>query len=206
MKFYSYLNEVTKDPKEVVNIIEKECSQYIRELKNFPVLFRGAKIYTNQFLISKTPRTDRRPRDMPNPWHEYLDLFFEKKFGWKPRTQGVFATGAPSEADKYGEVYMFFPVNGYKYIWHPNIHDIVLDMEKHGLVSGPDPWKTLNGPETELGQEYIKGTLDKYINKYLSMVDNEEVVFNCKKYYLLNFFEPVHDWPSTKQKLLTTNI
>jgi len=74
------------------------------------------------------PRKDRRPKDTSIEDTIHIDKLFYKKFGWRPRTEGVFATGDWYEASHYGNIYAFFPANGFQYVWSTKYSDLYSDF------------------------------------------------------------------------------
>lgn len=94
---------------------------------NHCFFYRG--ISSVESIIEKKPRMDRRPKDSHIKLTAWMDDAFESKFHWRPRSEGVFATGSGEMANGYGhQVYMFFPSNGFKFIWSPEISDIYRDL------------------------------------------------------------------------------
>ncbi len=77
-------------------------------------------------------RKNRKPLDTPIKLHNILDKMFQKKFGWKARSEGVFAAGkwyfSGSKDTYYGDTYLFFPIGNFKYVWSPKIDDLYEDL------------------------------------------------------------------------------
>lgn len=114
--------------KKTLAMINRQCSEIINEYKQANgILLRGVVNLTSEIspnIYKKIPRTDRKPKDSNPESHEIIDKIFEKKFGWRPRTEGVFAITSPVNAAYYGSVCVFLPANGYKYIWSPKYKDL----------------------------------------------------------------------------------
>jgi hypothetical protein len=114
---------------DIIKILEKDCSQILSVLKkNKKYLYRGTK-KRHEGLKVFTTRDDRKPRDT-KPWlHELIDEAFKKEFGWSVRKEGVFATSDWNEANLYGgRVNLFFPFNGYKYVWGEGVTDLTANV------------------------------------------------------------------------------
>lgn len=119
------------------NVLAKECKQMIGDIKKMgDVLWRG----TNQPVYEKQiPHKSRKPVDTPEFLHILLDKMFKKNFGWKPRSEGVFVSLDKGLASSYSpsrRTTIFMPVDGYKYLWSPDIDDLY-------------DWLTINLPPQE---------------------------------------------------------
>jgi hypothetical protein len=107
--------------------IERECSQIIILYKNRKkYLYRGLQKTTEDFG-TKIPRQNRKPKDTSIGTHEMYDDAFEKRFGWRARSEGVFATASVDIARGYGKASIIFPTNGFKYIWSTSFDDLYTD-------------------------------------------------------------------------------
>ena len=114
MRLNNYLTEVVlskeslkkllPDYSEILDIYKKTNGEY---------LYRGTK---HKFTFaSKIPRKRRRPMDMPLAFHNYLDEMFQKHFGWKARSNGLFTSITTEGLTYYGSnVYIVLPKNGFE--------------------------------------------------------------------------------------------
>src|SRR5574343_260209 len=146
--------------------------------------------------LSIVPRSDRRPSDTNIIIHNELDSKFRKIFGLKARSEGVFVTGSVDQAGEYGiYTYAFFPIGKYKFIWSTDIKDatvytdniIFLYRKKiHDINYNPDPNDT-----DFLSYFHNKYPFDTYSDKNLAKAldSQNEVMFKCDKYYLVDIFE-----------------
>lgn len=164
-KFKEYIGEF----EEILNNIRMECNEYIKEMDYGKFLYRGVKKSVKDYKYI-VPRKNRRPSDMPIEVHNLLNKSFKKKFGWECRN-GVFASGYRKIKGSYGQQYMFFPVNGYKYVWAPKITDLWCEFNRFNKVN----------------DEMIEKLVNRYINKHINNIYTEEIVFKCKGYYLVDF-------------------
>ena len=119
--------------------LEKKCNGFIKELttnnKSRNMLLRGSNGAGPDFF-TRNPRTDRKPSDMPDHWHKAFDAYFVREFGWKVRSEGLFCTGLESLARGYGDTtLMVFPINGYSYVWSPEIPDLYVERGNHEDIS-----------------------------------------------------------------------
>ena len=145
--------------KDTMNIIKEECSDIIDLYKKTnSFIYRGLKRTDNKKAIVRnvykiTPRTDRSPKDTSWDDQEIIDGYFYKKFGWKPRSEGVFTSQTYSVAGSYGDVGIFLPVNGYKYLWSKKYGDLYSDFFED-LVREYDPLDFEGKWVDEHGEEY----------------------------------------------------
>ena len=167
-----------KYQRSTINKIKEQCSQIIKEYNRADmVLFRGSgsssliKMDNTNYVFKAYPRDDRWPKDTQEYLHDLLNDAFYKKFKWKPRSQGVFASHY-SVALGYGVPYVFFPVNGYKFIYSKTINDLYSDFaedfdrgDDYDVRNVPGVWvNTENPEEREKWLQDIKG----YVNDKLS--------------------------------------
>ena len=186
-----------KDDEEEFNSIfienlKKECAPYLKMVKG-KELYRGIEGEDSAY-IKKKVRTNRKPKDTPIEIHEYLDKELHRRFGWYPRSNGMFATSNFGEADIFGEVFVVFPVGPVKYLWNTKTEDIykwLSDLFRNMV----DPswsikrdWYRASKEQREDFMKTISGKhsiIDNYTNKGLqNAIEKEhEIVFNCKEYY-----------------------
>jgi len=194
MKFKQYINEtdmidlsflIDDDvADELTKKLKKECAQYLKEMgrgRKENWLYRSTE---HQFDIFKkfTPRINRKPRNTPKEIHRMMDDLFKKKFGWKARSEGVFTSSDISQLENvYGEPYMFFPIGNYKYVYHPTIRDIFMEMDNYKYI---DIDGNVNIKAIEI---YLSEHIPKYKNNNLHIAykNGVEVAFKCKSYYLV---------------------
>jgi len=152
MKLLSYLNESTVKNVKSIPQMKMECSEYIKLLSQYPEpnnAWRDAKLYRGTSLnietIRKvTPRSDRKPRDTKQYVHDQFDIRFSKKFGWKPRSEGVMVTSDIHMAADYanesggGPPCIFFSTNNFKYVYSPEICDFFIMVRNLWPFEGKD--------------------------------------------------------------------
>jgi hypothetical protein len=168
--------EFTKYPpeSEMIELIKKHCSKWIKESKGEPA-FRGmlGKPQWGKFRV----RQDRIPKDTPKWAHEMIDADFEKKFKWKPRTQGLFVTGNDDQADVYGDPYLVFPIGNFKILWSPDVEDL---YQLTSAAPGADEDKFVNIEWPMYLKSYRTDNLSK------ALQSGYEVMVKCKSYYALS--------------------
>jgi hypothetical protein len=188
MRLLNYINENSISVEEAVEMIKDDCAPYFKLAQASKPLYRGTEKLIAD-IATIFPRKDRKPKDIPREFHDYLDKELQKKFGWKPRSEGVFATSDILQAEAYGKSYLFFPIGDFKFIWSPDIRDLYIEManilEDGRTRPGEDPW-------TNVDKEYLRKDLlmfiSTYINKNLKEAINSwhEMIFKCASYYLVN--------------------
>lgn len=137
MKFEEYIAEASKYEMQAYSVVRslyKNCMPFIQELRrsaagNNDLVWRGTNKSRTKSIIRVTPRQDRIPKDTPPLVQEELDKRFRAKYGWEPRSTGVFTYPTERGVTSYGEPYMFFPVGKYKYLFNPDIDDLYAAMD-----------------------------------------------------------------------------
>jgi len=211
MKFTQYINEYwpgipltqkeTEELQNIIMILKRDCSQFIKEYETAStqskVVSRYSKSFIDTPIVKITPRQNRHPMDTPLWLHDYLDGLFEKKFGWKPRSTGVFAIGTVRKDTTGSSSFkLIFPVDGYKYLWNPEIADLfvyirdfVEDELKTDLDynSQGDDWFGMTAKDTVKFRNRINTIVDGYQDK--GFIDGKlgiEVAISCKAYYAVD--------------------
>lgn len=167
---------------EGIELVKKECSEIINIYKKAGrVLFRGTKserrkpIDDDNKIYKIVPRKRRNPKDTDKETQKILDNLFNQRFGWKPRSHGIFAAGIES-ASYYGTPHGFFPVNGFDYIWSPKIDDLYNDFVteyegEYKTVNVTGWWVNVDDPKEKYRSPYdldinpenlIKGDVYEY--------------------------------------------
>lgn len=180
-KFNNYLNE-HKNIDQFIKTIVNDCTQIIDLYKQFHFMkgfYRGVKMPPH--LDKMTPRKDRRPSDMPLDIHKDLDTLFQKKFGWRPRSEGVFTTSDKVQTEEYGLPYVLFPSNGFQVVYDPNIEDLFKHLQNIGIVED-QLWFDREKWEKDKS-DILKGYTNR--NPKTALMGGVEVMFKCKYYYLL---------------------
>jgi len=199
MRLVRHLNEsyqaTPEQIEEMFKVLQKDCAPFLQELRKsrkagylYRGLKRGLKIYPKTALEDLTVRKNRKPSDIPKNVHNYIGSEMKRKFGWNARTEGVFATSSFMTASEFGIPYLFFPVGKLKFVYSPQIKDLLGSLERHGVIE----WKmgkfwpvygALSKDKMEDEIDYvIKDYTDKNLANAISM--RSEIVFNCNKYYL----------------------
>jgi len=175
------------DPKveELFSVLEKGCKPFKNEIGGGEVTYayRGSKDIKKIWEI-KVPRSDRKPKDMPVWMQKALDDVFEKDWGWRPRLQGVFATGDDDQASGYGEEYIFVPIGNFEYLWSTAIDDLFTELCINNDFS------YMHGDSKKLAT-YFKnemGWADSYRDNDLKRAiwGGGEIMFKCKSYLMIN--------------------
>lgn len=139
MRLREYLTENNVD--SLVNILKRDCDVFLKEIKggkNGWVL-RGIKddigyAKMESGLIRKKSHIDtgRKPRAATWLKHSLTNLIGRQEFGW-PIRDGISTTGigtnrgfsykVGSENKWFGKMRIFLPIDAYKYVWSPDVHD-----------------------------------------------------------------------------------
>jgi hypothetical protein len=223
--------------KKVIETLKRDCKPFLNERKTkYNLLWRGVKRQFEGLKKVKT-RMDRKPMDMPVEIKNIFDFEFKKTFGWKPRTEGVFASPNSDVRDYGNQVAILFPIGKYKYVWSDSIEDLWNEVADRGVSASVDeyiedslkyfwkPWqrvldgildkKKYDDQDWRYGgtffgrsvssfkskKEYvafisshymlkqkreIARAVELYTNKGMWNNRDNEIVINCKSYYLVD--------------------
>lgn len=167
-----YIPKIKRDCKEMVKIV--------KATKSF--LWRGMAGDDEVFLI-KTPRKDRYPTDTPIKTQEIFDKLYYEKYGWKPRTEGVFVSNNERGTTGYGPKHVIFPVGKFKYAWAMDINDFWIYVRRLTRIASTD-----EQIEAHLKDDAIKKyNNNKGIDKFMKKKVPGEMMIKCKKYYAINY-------------------
>lgn len=192
---YNILDDIYRKEavKGFVETLKKNCAQFIKDTKGIDLTMcryvKNPVVGMHKF----TPRVDRKPMDTPQWMHDYLDSLFLKKFGWKARSEGVFAVAVKNDKVGYfGSYYPMFPVGDYHYVWSPKVTDLyttisdeVNDFDvrdwRH-LTEFPEENKRFKAAIDKLMRTYKDNNLKAYLN---SQPPEREIMIKCEAYYLV---------------------
>lgn len=167
-----------------LNILEKECSQFIRETGGFLYRSTNRRLGSDVVIAKQTPRSDRRPVDTRKRIHDMADKSFKKKFGWKVRSEGVFTSTKPGMTKGYGSnLYLVFPINGYKFVYSEEHYDFfIAQSELESRLR-----REYKDPNHFLEQKDVDTLVDKYFGGNLKKAwadrQSREVILNCPNGY-----------------------
>ena len=205
MRLNKHIDDVaTAQIKEVV----KKCSQYFEEVGTIGHLYRGTNTFNPPVEI-KTPRENRVPKDTEMFVHHTLDDLMYKKFGWRPRSSGVFATARPDIAWGYGQMTtIFVPTNGYKYLYatlgkYDDMADVFTQQRfqpEYWYNRGPDdmPYREAEKQAYEeivpAAEIYMSFLSDTQLVRPIKSGQITEIMFKCDRYYLIDrqLGDPLH--------------
>jgi len=213
MRLREYIIEYNKSSDQEVWLnLKKNCSEIIKFYKKMTpppigrMFYRFMKVSIPDYKVFIPPK-NREPLSSA-PWiQKMVDDALEERFGWRPRSSGVFALSLypglfapPQEISDYGKTYMFFPYDGYEYIWSEKISDLYLifpysKLDRHYA----DIKKTIMSAsrnETDFEknlaewkikfEEWMDTYRDTGLENALNVRKGYEVMFKCKKYVLVN--------------------
>lgn len=205
MNFYNYLITESLNYDDIIRLLDKNCKTFIKEMqsgKNF-LLRLSPKYATNQDLIVSTIRKNRKPTDTPQDVHEEMDDMLKSKFGWKPRSEGLFAWISKRKSgidnfwiSNYKRARLVFPVGTYKYVYSPEIKDVYNKYERFVDDVGyyEDEFDTAEAAELEAKNRFLDWFWDEglptYTNKGFAKIpigkDNMELMLSAPAVYLLS--------------------
>lgn len=169
MRLNNYLNEWHPDDLPMLEDhwkeVEKKCLSILKNLRSCSskrLLFRGMGGFERDIPFIKEVRKDRKPKDTNEGVSRIVDDMFYDKFGFRPRSQGLFCFGMPSrdpmfdDMVEFGIPYIIFPIGNPKFIWSPKVNDFYVYMIEHDFAKGAvaltgderyskDTWKWKHG-------------------------------------------------------------
>jgi hypothetical protein len=210
MKYIKLIKEFSSENKfeKIVDILESECSEFLSLLKTNRIssLYRGfltsGETFRNKMgykgpgnqsnildgVWKIEPIEKRKAKDTNWEISELIDSGLERKFGIPLRSRGVFATKNLSIASDYAgpdrlkNTYMFFPKNGFRYFWNPNIDDLFTELRDNF-----DWYEEYNNIEiTDEVLSDVNYIVNGYQEGNINNVNLQEITFICDEYYLLD--------------------
>lgn len=143
MRFQTYMTESSGVTaiEEAWDEILPDIQPYLKELRKYDndrLAVRGMKVVKMQ-PFKEAVRKDRKPRDTPIQIHDATNKYFGKKYGFKARSQGMFAKGGEpnggGDVSEYGYRYAVFPIGKYKYLWSPDVEDLINEIDAQWAIS-----------------------------------------------------------------------
>ena len=193
---------------KMVDILESECGEFLNLLKTNRIssLYRGfltsGETFRNKMgykgpgdqtnILDGVWKIEtiekRKAKDTNWKISELIDSGLERKFGIPLRSKGVFATKNLSIASDYAgldrlkNTYMFFPKNGFRYFWNPNIDDLFTELR-----DGFDWYEEYDNIEiTDEVLSDINWIVNGYQEGDISRINLQEITFICDEYYLVD--------------------
>jgi len=160
IKVTNFFNGLLKNCKQVLATY-KMLNQDIdsTQINDLRFMFRGIKGQNSDAIYGK-PFLNRKPKDSP----KIADMLFNlgmKEAGFEARRDNSsFVSGSDSHAGGYGNLYIMFPIDGFKYTWSKKHDDLVL-------------------PESFVKSNMVNKTVVNKIKKELEKLDSE-VLYKLK--------------------------
>ena len=184
MRLERYIKEGSSDVwKEIQEVLTKDCMEILyfyrdanSRTPHWSPMLRGTRDSIPTYK-KYDMKGGRQPRNTDIDIHHMLDVMFLKAFGWRARSESVFATFS-DPGDLYGNTYMFFPFDGYRFLYNPKIKDLWTKV--------PDGF--LKDTEPEVVEKHLQSLVDGYTDKNLftAFARGVELMFGCKSYYLVD--------------------
>lgn len=100
------------------------------------VFFRGMSArYPIDRPSINTPRSDRRPKNSSESFHEAADAWFLRQFGIAYRSRALFVCSRKLTAQAYGaspdHVMRILPLTKYQYCWSPKVSDLLFAANRY---------------------------------------------------------------------------
>lgn len=175
MRLQDYIIEEEKGLAYYIPKIQQECKPFLKDIKNAAgTLFRADGKSAGRPVWKKTIRKNRIPSDTDVDVSEGIDDLFYKKFGWKPRSQGLFCWPHFFDRGVVARMWMVFPVGNYKYIWSDTVDDlypVVTSMEDNIINY---EWEDTDH------SEIVKTIIEEFENIYLNSYTDKKIKMAIK--------------------------
>lgn len=170
-----------------IKILKNDCQPFL--IQTDQLMYRGFSSTRSLTpvldfdLFHGEVRKNRIPMTTPEAYHNLFNEYFEKKFGFKARSECLFTTGNKGFAKEYGAPYLIFPIGPFEFIWSINIYDLFMEISRFNIPQKP-PEKI-----TEYFKERLFGSLDdvNYQDTDLSEAigSGNEIMVHCDQYYAI---------------------
>ena len=213
IKRYKEFTEVEKFLEE----IKKDCQPFLKLLKENehvqswgnklkPILYRGIKNREGDFLKEKV-RKERQSLDSGKHVDiKVMDDLFEEKFGIRPRSEGVFCSFDITQADRYGDIFMIFPIGDFDYIindqwtdtmdaWLWYLDDAKDDLSDEEYKEFIEKWGELDSNK-KIPSKYVKHVVDShyYNDKFEHGIKHgTEMMVVCDEYYAIRYDKSIRE-------------
>lgn len=211
MRFLQFLLEGEASSENAILKMESACIPFLKEQgsrKN--ILWRGM---SRRFELSNNHmvdvKKDRRPLDTQLELHHALDDWFLDNFGFRARSNAVFASGSENFALVYGDLYAIYPIGDFEYVWSPRIKDtLLLDQEANHLLARIEQKSGTKFDKEEWLEQKANIIIDllekgRYSDTNLkaAIASGSEIMIHCDKYYAFAKNDPVwQEWSGYKDK------
>jgi hypothetical protein len=131
-------NEMVDDEylvKQIITRIDKECKQIINEMGGWSTwLTENIRVKDQYNLIRgmrptslygiRSARSQRTPKDTWPEIHQIIDDWFFQKFGYRYRSNAIFAVSNVHTAESYGHPCLIFPRGHFRFCYSPDVEDL----------------------------------------------------------------------------------
>lgn len=130
MRWENLTEDKAPSKEGVLNFIKKNCQQYIQENPEWmtTLLYRGIQINTDDDIVVKSIRSDRRPLDTHQVLHDLYDEALKRAGIMARRSNSIFCSGNIEVAEGYGEICVVFPIGRFEYSWSPEYPDLTYEI------------------------------------------------------------------------------
>lgn len=190
MRFKKYILESTEDN---IKLINADCKPFLNDMKS---KYKGHYLYSGRRVktvkgefIKKKIRTNRKNKDTPFPVHNLINDWFNKKFGFKAKSNAMFCSFNKNTALVFGQPYKIYPIGQYTLLSSNKVRDMIdivakaCGYEGQGAL-GAKAYKTYPHFMRKEVHEKVLKELDKANYKNKQYNDSEQIL-HCKEVYLL---------------------
>jgi hypothetical protein len=190
MKINEILDTTVDYDKTFLKRIKNNCQPFLNESLYLP-LYRGISNITNEKYIHKKTRENRRPKDTSVDITNFINNYFEKKFGIRFRSNhSMMAAGSYEFARTFGKPFNVFPAGEYKFCWSPKIADLFSWIITSIPIVDEDEdifFDVFNEGNFEKATKMLDKLEYKTTDLKEAIKSKKEIMFYCKDYYGINF-------------------
>lgn len=126
MKIFEIVQNKPKNfsDNKLIEFIERNCSDCLKDYrKTHRILYRGLRRVDDNIFVGTSP-INRKSVDLPMLIQNIFDDKFKQLHFDARRSNSIFCVPSAWTANKYGNAYMIFPINGFKFTWSPKVWDL----------------------------------------------------------------------------------
>lgn len=199
--FKQFLAE--EEPIDLNELLNTECHSFFQQTDGQAVLYRGIvqlKNLAGKVMVGNRPvdyyrmtvRKDRAPMTMARPLSEIVDNFFQKKFGFKARSEAFFCYGMGAEryARQYGNhPCVVFPIGPFNCVWSPKAPDL---WDEISAVSPSEYYSNEDGYQEDKVEKILNdlGYRDDEFDK--AAAGRVELMIECDEYIAIPYGSNKH--------------
>ena len=169
-KFIYEERSTDMDEDKFIEDVRKKCKPTLRVMNKTGYYFNRIEMSTFGQYFKKETRRDRKPLDTIDEYHEAMDGWFLKNYGWRARSENsLFVYGRKIKDDYY-----VFPIGKFKFVWSSRVKDPT------GVFQLDSPYDATYNDELI---KFLKRSNYSDKNIIAAIKSGNEIMIQCKEYY-----------------------